>query len=34
MIIRAAVAADHDAIWEIFESVVKGGDTYAFAPGT
>jgi ribosomal protein S18 acetylase RimI-like enzyme len=34
MIIRAAAAADHNAIWEIFETVVKGGDTYAFAPET
>ncbi len=34
MTIREAAAADVDAIWEIFESVVKDGDTYAFAPGT
>jgi len=34
MTIREASANDIDAIWEIFENVVKGGDTYAFAPDT
>ncbi|HZY38689.1 MAG TPA: GNAT family N-acetyltransferase, partial [Mucilaginibacter sp.] len=34
MTIREASATDFDAIWEIFESVVNDGDTYAFSPGT
>ena len=34
MTIREAVEADYDAIWEIFEQVVNGGDTYTFALGT
>ena len=28
--IRAAVAADHDAIYELFRGVVEAGDTFAF----
>ena len=32
--IREATPADYDAIWEIFEIVIKTGDTYAFAPDT
>jgi len=31
VIIRAAVDADADAIWRIFQAVVAPGDTYAFA---
>lgn len=31
--IRAASAADRDAIWRIFHAVVRSGDTYAFDPG-
>src|SRR4030095_11558809 len=31
--IRAATAADRDAIWNIFREVVAAGDTYAFDPG-
>jgi GNAT superfamily N-acetyltransferase len=31
--IRQATAADSDAIWDIFRSVVVSGDTYAFDPG-
>jgi L-amino acid N-acyltransferase YncA len=31
--IRQATAADSDAIWDIFRSVVVTGDTYAFDPG-
>jgi ribosomal protein S18 acetylase RimI-like enzyme len=34
MTIREALATDYDAIWEIFETVVNDGDTYAFAPET
>ena len=30
MTIREATNNDHDGIWEIFEQVVKAGDTYAF----
>ena len=30
--IRQATAADSDAIWDIFRSVVATGDTYAFDP--
>ena len=30
--IRAATEADHDAIWNIFHTVVAAGDTYAFDP--
>lgn len=32
MTIRAATTNDTDAIWEIFEQVIKPGDTYAFDP--
>lgn len=31
--IRAAAPGDADAIWAIFEEVVRAGDTYAFDPG-
>jgi len=31
--IRAATAADRDAIWDIFREVVAARDTYAFDPG-
>jgi len=34
MTIREATINDTDAIWEIFEHVVKLGDTYAFDPDT
>lgn len=34
MTIREATATDYDGIWEIFEIVIKTGDTYAFAPDT
>jgi L-amino acid N-acyltransferase YncA len=34
MIIREADINDIDGIWEIFEKVVKGGDTFAFDPDT
>jgi L-amino acid N-acyltransferase YncA len=33
MKIRAANAADRDAIWNIFHEIVVAGDTYAFDPG-
>ncbi|BCU78014.1 GNAT family N-acetyltransferase [Luteolibacter sp. LG18] len=32
MDIRRATAADHDAVWEIFRSVIAAGDTYVFDP--
>lgn len=32
MEIRRVTNADHEAIWEIFRSVIAGGDTYAFDP--
>jgi L-amino acid N-acyltransferase YncA len=31
--IRAATAADRDAIWDIFRKVMAARDTYAFDPG-
>jgi len=34
MTIREATINDHNAIWEIFEQVIKTGDTYAFDPDT
>jgi L-amino acid N-acyltransferase YncA len=34
MIIRQASQSDHDAIWDIFSSVIKTGDTYVFSPCT
>ncbi len=34
MQIRPAVISDADPMWEIFRSVVAGGDTYVFAPET
>ena len=34
MKIREALTTDADAIWEIFEHVVRAGDTYAFAADT
>lgn len=34
MTIREATTTDHDGIWEIFEQVIKTGDTYAFDPDT
>jgi GNAT superfamily N-acetyltransferase len=34
MIIRKATEADYDAVWEIFSSVIKTGDTYVFSPDT
>ena len=34
MIIRAATTNDHDGIWEVFEQVIRAGDTYAFNPDT
>jgi L-amino acid N-acyltransferase YncA len=34
MTIRKAQEADYDGIWEIFSSVIKTGDTYAFSPDT
>jgi L-amino acid N-acyltransferase YncA len=30
--IHPATEADHDAIWQIFQSVIAPGDTYAFDP--
>jgi ribosomal protein S18 acetylase RimI-like enzyme len=30
--IRSAINADRDAIWQIFQSTVKRGDTYVFDP--
>ena len=30
--IRLAINADRDAIWQIFQSTVKRGDTYVFDP--
>lgn len=32
--IRKATLDDYDAIWEIFQQVVKAGDTYVFDPET
>ncbi|MGC3988679.1 MAG: N-acetyltransferase [Chthoniobacteraceae bacterium] len=32
MNIRPATAADHDAIWNIFHTVIATGDTYVFDP--
>lgn len=32
--IREAAPEDYDAIWEIFECVIKTGDTYVFSPDT
>jgi ribosomal protein S18 acetylase RimI-like enzyme len=34
MIIREAAINDLDAIWQIFEKVIKTGDTYVFDPDT
>jgi len=34
MEIRRATAADWDAIWPIFQTVVAAGDTYVYAPET
>jgi len=34
MIIREATIKDLDAVWEIFEKVIKSGDTFAFDPAT
>jgi L-amino acid N-acyltransferase YncA len=34
MTIRPATAADAEAMWQIFRTVVAGGDTYVFAPDT
>jgi len=34
MNIREATAEDTDAIWVIFQAVVKAGETYAFSPET
>ena len=34
MAIREATANDLDEIWEIFENVIKKGDTFAFSPDT
>jgi ribosomal protein S18 acetylase RimI-like enzyme len=32
--VRRAAEADFDAMWEIFQLVIKTGDTYVFAPET
>lgn len=32
--IRKATCQDRDAVWKIIRSVIEGGDTYVFAPGT
>ena len=34
MKIREANSNDYDSVWEIFESVIKTGDTYVFDPKT
>lgn len=34
MIIREANSNDYDSVWEIFEGVIKTGDTYVFDPKT
>jgi len=34
MIVREATLNDLDAIWEIFEPIVKAGETYSFGPET
>jgi L-amino acid N-acyltransferase YncA len=34
MNIRKATTNDSDAIWQIFSSVIKTGDTYVFSPDT
>jgi ribosomal protein S18 acetylase RimI-like enzyme len=31
-VIRRALASDAEAIWQIFQAVVTGGDTYAYNP--
>lgn len=31
---KADIETDYDAIWEIFSSVIKTGDTYVFDPNT
>lgn len=32
--IRKATNSDRDAVWEIINAVIAGGDTYVFLPGT
>ena len=32
--VRLAAEGDWPAIWHIFQTVVSGGDTYAYAPDT
>ncbi|MEO1050997.1 MAG: GNAT family N-acetyltransferase [Bacteroidota bacterium] len=34
MLIRKANVNDYDKVWEIFEQVIKTGDTYVFRPDT
>jgi L-amino acid N-acyltransferase YncA len=34
MIIKKAEIIDYEAVWDIFSSVIKTGDTYVFAPNT
>jgi len=34
MQIRKATEADYDYVWDIFEEVIKTGDTYTFSPNT
>jgi len=34
MTIRKATLDDYDAIWNIFETVIRTGDTYPFSPDT
>ena len=34
MSIRKATVNDYDAVWNIFSQVIRGGDTYVFAPNT
>jgi L-amino acid N-acyltransferase YncA len=34
MTIREATINDQEGVWEIFEQVIKTGDTYAFSPDT
>ncbi|MGE0463500.1 MAG: N-acetyltransferase family protein [Vicinamibacterales bacterium] len=34
LIIRPALSADRDGVWQVFHEVVSAGDTYAWPPGT
>jgi len=34
IVVREANPKDYDSVWEIFENVIKTGDTYVFDPNT